>query len=370
MSNINPLDVQQVKDGVVKLGNLIEELSKIDRSPDMTQIANSSISGDKIHGGKITKFQSTGLRDDSTRLVVVVDDNGILTDYIDVETLVGDTTVDGNLIVNGEVRAQRLHIEELSTDIRQQRSDSLEFHEEKSGDIYNKGLLWVTDAGTRQFVLRNNPDRLWSSMPIDLPANESYHIGGQAILSSTELSPNVRDSRLRSVGTLDKLTVQGNVNLSQFVFWDSDSFRFGIGTETPNAQFAVSGWDQEFVVDVDERATKLGNYTTHDLEIVTDDTVRIKLGATGGVTVEQKLTVNGKLGIGIKNVTDVDLAVAGPVRFENKKFEVGSRQPTAGSYRKGDIIWNDNPQPTGYVGWICTRDGTPGEWRAFGQISS
>ena len=368
-NDISPLLVQQVKDGVTQLGNLVEQLSQVDRSPDMTQIANAGISGDKIHGGTVTKFASTGIRDDSSRLVVVVDDNGILTDYIDVETLVGDTNVSGDLVVDGEIRAKKLHVDELSADVRQERSTSLEFNEDESG-IYNKGLIWVAGGGTRQFVLRNNPDRLWSSLPMDIPATDSYHIGGQPVISATELSPNVKTSKLRSVGTLDKLIVQGNVNLSQFVFWDSDSSRFGIGTEAPNAQLSVAGWDQEFVVDVDDRSSKLGNYTTHDLDIVTDDTARIRIGANGGVTVEQKLTVNGKLGVGVKNVSDVDFAVAGPVRFENKKFEVGDSIPTSGSYRKGDIVWNQSPNPTGYVGWICTREGAPGEWRAFGQIST
>jgi hypothetical protein len=121
MNDINPLLVQQVKDGVTQLGNLVEQLSTVDRTPDMTQIANAGISGNKVHGGTITKFASTGIRDDSTRLVVVVDDNGILTDYIDVETLVGDTNVDGNLIVDGEIRAKKLHVEELSADVRQER---------------------------------------------------------------------------------------------------------------------------------------------------------------------------------------------------------------------------------------------------------
>ena len=369
MNSIDPIKAKQSAEGLHTLAETILELSKIDRTPDMTQIANASISGNKINGGTITKFASVGIRDDSSRLVVVVDDNGILTDYIDVETLVGDTTVDGNLVVNGEIRAHRLHVDEISSDIRNERSSSLEFTEDNTG-IYNKGLIWVYGGGTKQFILRNNPDRLWSSLPIDMPANESYHIGGQPVLSATELSANIKNSKLRTVGTLEKLTVRGDVNIDQFVFWNSDSSRFGIGTEAPNAQFSVAGWDQEFVVDVDERSSKLGNYTTHDLEIITDDTPRIRVSATGGVTVEQKLTVNGKLGVGVKNVTDVDFAVAGPVRFENKKFEVGTDIPTEGSYRKGDIVWNSNPQPTGYVGWICTREGTPGDWKAFGQISS
>ena len=53
-----------------------------------------------------------------------------------------------------------------------------------------------------------------------------------------------------------------------------------------------------------------------------------------------------------------------------KKFEVDNSYPESGSYALGDIVWNDKPKPTGYVGWICVRAGTPGEWKPFGQISA
>ena len=59
-----------------------------------------------------------------------------------------------------------------------------------------------------------------------------------------------------------------------------------------------------------------------------------------------------------------------PAITENKKFQVGAYPPTTGPYLSGDIVWNNNPQPTGYVGWICTRPGSPGEWKAFGLIES
>ena len=62
------------------------------------------------------------------------------------------------------------------------------------------------------------------------------------------------------------------------------------------------------------------------------------------------------------------ITTAGPVRIQNKKFEVGPGSPTTGSYVKGDVIWNDDPKPSGYVGWICTRGGNPGTWAKFGLI--
>jgi hypothetical protein len=56
--------------------------------------------------------------------------------------------------------------------------------------------------------------------------------------------------------------------------------------------------------------------------------------------------------------------------MQGKKFEVGTSTPTSGSYALGDVVWNSSPKPTGYVGWICIREGTPGEWKPFGQISA
>jgi hypothetical protein len=117
----------------------------------------------------------------------------------------------------------------------------------------------------------------------------------------------------------------------------------------------------------------MGNWTASDLEIITDNTTRIALSSNGNITIgsnfETKVTVQGKLGVNVKT-PDCDIVTAGPVKFQGKKHEVGEAIPTGGAYKMGDIVWNSNPKPTGYVGWICTRDGTPGEWKPFGQISA
>lgn len=44
--------------------------------------------------------------------------------------------------------------------------------------------------------------------------------------------------------------------------------------------------------------------------------------------------------------------------------------PTTGTYNKGDLIYNTNPTPGGYVGWICTASGAPGTWKGFGLIQA
>ena len=77
------------------------------------------------------------------------------------------------------------------------------------------------------------------------------------------------------------------------------------------------------------------------------------------------------MGVGVSNIdSDVSLSTSGDIKFDGRKMENGAAAPTAGVYTVGDIVWNTNPTPTGYVGWVCTRDGTPGLWKAFGVISS
>jgi hypothetical protein len=48
----------------------------------------------------------------------------------------------------------------------------------------------------------------------------------------------------------------------------------------------------------------------------------------------------------------------------------GTSIPTNGTFSQGDIVYNTIAVPTGYIGWVCVRAGTPGEWKPFGQISS
>lgn len=371
MSNVSDPEIQRIRQGLNDLGDAIYQLSRTE-SPSPV-INNRSLSGDVIHGGTITSFQSQGIKDNSTRLVVVVDDDGIVTDRIDVDTIAGDTTVSGNLTVQGDITARRLHVNELTADIRQERVSSLEFISENGDTINGKGLAWRAQGGTHQLIYKPGPDRLFSTMPIELNANNYYSIDGVSVLGMNELGPTVTHSSLTQVGVLQNLAIEGNMNIDEYVFWNSDYMRFGIGTETPNGTFGIVQDDAEFIIDTEGKKATFGTYTTTDLEIITDNAKRIVVSATGKVTIgsdaDSRTNVKGKLGVNVNNPT-ADIETAGPVSFEGKRFEVGSDAPTSGSYRKGDIVWNADPKPTGYVGWICTKEGTPGVWKTFGPISS
>lgn len=370
-NNVSDQEILRIRQGLTDLGDAISNLAK--QEPPKPEILDRGLSGNKIHGGKITAFQSIGIKDDSTRLVVLINDDGIITDNIDVETLVGNTAVTGDLTVEGHITARSLHVDEITADIRQERSSPLEFVAGKDDGIYGKGLLFRDDKGTRQFVLRANPDRFFVSDSLDLHRDAHYAIDGLAVLTSDELGVNVVKSNLRKVGTLQNLRLEGNFTLDEYIFWNTDYMRLGLGTETPNGMIGLVQEGAELILNLENEVARVGTFTTSALELITDDTARITIGATGKITIgsssDSKITINGKLGINVNN-PDADIVTSGPVKFEGKKFEVGSAIPTTGVYNKGDIVWNTDPKPTGFVGWICIREGSPGMWKQFGQIAS
>jgi hypothetical protein len=259
-------------------------------------------------------------------------------------------------------------------DMRMQSLSSVEFQADANG-VYGKGLQWKGQGPTKQLIYRANPDRIWTDESIDLGQDQSYMIGNTSVLRQTELGSGVRTSNLTKVGTLQNLRTSGNLSIDDYIFYNTDSESFGIGTEQPNGKFSLATLDAEFVIDTQPNAVKLGTWTSDDLRLITDDTTRVIVRANGNIELgdpdgsDTKVTIHGKLGIGVNNIdSDVSFSTSGPVKFENKKFINGTEIPTSGTFRQGDIVWNENAASSSYIGWVCVRSGTPGEWRPFGQI--
>lgn len=47
-----------------------------------------------------------------------------------------------------------------------------------------------------------------------------------------------------------------------------------------------------------------------------------------------------------------------------------SAAPTTGTWKRGDIVWNDAPTAAGIPGWVCTTAGTPGTWKAMAVLAA
>jgi hypothetical protein len=372
MQDINDA-VNKIKIGLSQVADALEVVASTAPKPEFI---NNEISGDKVHGGVISQFESIGIKDNATRRVMLLNDEGVSVTNLVTDHISSSPTIYGDLTVDGLITAQRLHVEELTSDVRNERSTPLEFVADENG-IYGKGLQWRGSGPTKQFIYRSNPDRLWSSESIDIAADASYSIGNVEVLKVNELGGSVRNSNLVTVGTLQNLRTQGSLTIDDFIFYDDNSQRLGFGTDAPNASVSVTSLDSEFIIDVEDTKTKIGNWTTDDLEIITDNTARITVRANGKVEFGNSLKNNaqvnvfGKLGVGVNNVSDdVSLATANSIEIAGTKIMTGSSIPDNGTFRRGDIMYNINPAPTGYVGWVCVREGTPGEWKPFGQIAS
>lgn len=114
--------------------------------------------------------------------------------------------------------------------------------------------------------------------------------------------------------------------------------------------------------------TELGN-SIETLSSFIGNNAPIDISPDGKVCIKDNLNVNGKLGVGVKNIPDdVDVMVGGPISFDNIKMKSAIKIPEVGTFNQGDIVWNKQAQPGGYVGWVCIRTGTPGMWKPFGLI--
>lgn len=260
--------------------------------------------------------------------------------------------------------------------VAQEVTQFLEFRAKKGENNNGKGVIWSGDGYTKQFVFNNTPDAFFSSESIDINKGKSLSIGGVKTLDDKELGPNVVKSNLQQVGRLRGLIVDGSVSINQYLIYNAATDRLGIGTESPNAALSVAENAIEVMVGTnDDFHGMVGTFAATDFDIVTDNTARISVAANGNVLLGNfnrspiQVAINGKLSVGVVNPDpNVDLHVAGAVRFNNHLQTYASAPPSDGTHAIGDIVWNASPRVGAGIGWVCLRAGSPGAWYPFGEI--
>lgn len=338
-------------------------------------LSENDFSGDLIDGGTITNFGSTGIKDLATKQTLVVEDDKVTVQSISVKTVEGNTTFRGDVKIYGVLDAGFVRTTELITNQIYEKQ-YLEFAQGESGTNIGTGLLWPGEPYNKQFVLMT--DRFFSTESFEIAKGKEFIIGGATVVSTDALGSSVVNSSLKTVGTLKELNVGGPVNWNDYVFFDPISNRFSLGQDQPTAKFTLYDWENnvEVVIDTDKNSRgRIGTFNTKALDIITDDQVRISVSEQGHITLGHELRDStvvrayGKLSVNVKNPTE-DFEVGGSVRIGGKLQTRGTEPPTQGSFVQGDIVWNNNPLPTGWIGWVCVRTGNPGTWKAFGQISA
>ena len=206
----------------------------------------------------------------------------------------------------------------------------------------------------------SNPDRIWSSESFDVAAGQSYYINNKAVLSENGLGETIVNSNLSKVGNLESLSVIG---ASSFI-GDINAER---STVSVKSVVLNNGLNQVNISCTGLDASSNLAINVSREEILYADTNEISIGDRKNQ--RKVVKINGPVSVGVNNPSpDVDLTVKGTISFSNRKFFTGTQAPIQGTYSKGDICWNENPQGDSYVGWVCIVDGTPGTWLPFGSI--
>ena len=244
------------------------------------------------------------------------------------------------------------------------------------GDIDGKGILWSGKGHNKQFIFNSNPDRFFVSENIDLAKGKYLSINNIKLIDEKELGPTVTKSSLREVGHLKGLIVDGGLSVNQYLVYDSVSDRLGLGTDQPKAAVNIIDQNVDIVIGASSINTAMiGTYNYSDLDLGTDNTARISIKAGGNVIIgnastgDTKVSIIGSLGININNPDPrSSLHVNGALKFNDKLHLGGNEPPVSGGFNEGDVVWNNYPTPGKFVGWVCTKSGSPGIWNGFGRI--
>ena len=335
-----------------------------------TRILKRSLTGDHLMGGTIINFASTGIKDEATSQQLTIKDSSVEIKNLTVGAVKGNLSIENTLTAN-TIKVDVLEVREIKTDLKFGQGASLEVTVTGGETLVGKGMLLKGQGSTKQLIFSVNPDKFVSTEHFELLKDREYRIDGTPVLSATALGTGIVKSNLREVGRLRGLIVDGGFNLDQYVFYNNTTNRFGVGIENPNAGLSVCEDGVEVMLGTKDQSIGIvGTYASVPFEIVTDSTARITVGSSGNITFNSsEVVLNGKLAIGVRTRDSrVDLHIAGPIKYQDHIHQYLNGVPDSGTYTRGDIAWNTEPDVGRCVGWVCVRAGSPGTWMPFGEI--
>ena len=224
---------------------------------------------------------------------------------------------------------------------------------EIANDLHIKGTVKV-----------ENLEYIQAQVP-KLNVREAIMVNHNEVIWKDTLGKAIKKSYLQEVGVLKNLQVRNT-------FYVGDG-RVGVNTTAPSADFSVNSGGYEILTTMQESNAFVGTHTHVAFAIGTDLTPRLTCRANGDVVVGAesgkpvKLNVYGQLGIGVKYPQE-SLDVDGNIKFAERTFAAGEKEPSDGRWNTGSIVWNEKPSINHPVGWVCIRGGKPGSWRPFGLI--
>ena len=254
--------------------------------------------------------------------------------------IIGGASVQDNLIVKGKIYADSIEVNQIIN--RNGSSDGTAFKADDEASLNGQGVTW--NVGEEQSTLVYRPgNRLYTNLHLDLERGRAYKIDNIEVLTGNTLGSSISRSSLRQLGPLNNLIVNGNVEIGQFVYFDSDTGRVGFGTESPNGSFAIVDNGAEFVIGSPNSGTvNVGTYSNHDVAITTDNIARVTVKTGGDVHVGNvtsrgaKLVVHGT--IQAENiVTETKIERTDSVKFlatDGSVYGIGLQWTGSGSIKQ------------------------------------
>ena len=267
------------------------------------------LTGDNVTSGTHREFSSSGIDDQASSCQLTILDhatiieNTLYTSRLEVK---GDALIDGDLLITGVIP--------------------------KDSQTY-KNL--VGDVGA---IADATYDKIFAKFQSDGLDVAKITIGNNPILEGTRLTAAVIDSQLQTVGVLKDLQTQGETLLSGIVY--ASGRRVGINTIEPGS--ALSIWDEEIEIGFGKQkqnVAQIGTTRSQALVLSSNNKNNITLNTDGSVT-----------------VTDLKIG--------NMSFTSSSTPPTT-NQPKGTVVFNENPNLGGPMGWISLGDA---RWANFGII--
>ena len=275
-----------------------------------------------------------GITDSASRQQIAINDNGVVLTKLRLDRVLGDLNVE-NRVSAQDVNATSINATNISATneisagiirarkiITEQDQDSynraITFYSESKQGLDGKGMLFSQPDFTHQFVFKAEGQRIFSTENIDLYGGRKYQINGVAVLEEGRLSDSVTSSNLTSVGTLNRLRVENNLQVGETFHVNSLNNRVSVNTEEMLSTFTIRDAGATLVLGGDETtgAGRIGTWGPNKLALITDNTDRIiiqgnqvEIGHAKSKNAEVK--INGAL-----TITN-DLRVDGTLRVAN-----------------------------------------------------
>jgi len=297
-------------------GKVFEEITaRLDKK--FTEISEENISGDRVGGGTITNFSSTGIEDRAGKVQLTILDkatvfeNKLVAAELEVK---GNTVINGNLTINGEFplddKTKSFLVDETSKHVYENMSETLK----------------------EELLAKFKKDGLDSN---NIKVNNRNIFEGKEL---NELSPHIRKSRLTELGHLKQLLVQGEAQLSGSLY--TSHSRVGVNTVDPSA--ALSVWDSEIEI-------LFGKLRDHTSFIGSQRRQKVTLGAGNQENIV--LNFNGE--------TTIENLIADQTRIASTEKEPKVKG------EPGDIVFNIKPKLGEPWGWMCC---VGGAWAEMGKL--